>query len=396
MSDLFAPVVGGLEGHVESLGASLASRGHEVSVVTQRLPGVADREQRDALDVRRIDGLSRLLAGRYVDASYRFHPPAPDPGQLLALARLLRELKPDVVHMHAWMAYSLLPLRRATDAAFVMTLHDYGLVCAKKTLVRDGARCPGPSRACLGCASRHYGRARGVALVGMLRASRVLHAGFDRLIAVSGRVREASFAGARGVPIDVIPNFLPDDLAERGRAEARPGFLPAADGYLLYAGALAAHKGVDVLVRAHARLVDAPPLVLIGRAELPLTSSDRVVVVPATERTQVMRAFQSCAVGCVPSTWDEPCPSVALEAMTAGAPVVASNVGGLPDLVPDGVAGLLVPPGDEIALAGALERVLADGRLHAALARGARSRALAYTASAVVPRIEQAYAEARR
>ena len=136
-----------------------------------------------------------------------------------------------------------------------------------------------------------------------------------------------------------------------------PSFLPAEDGFVLYVGALGRHKGVDVLVRAHERLgPSAPMLVLIGRPspDLPLASSDRVLVVPGAERADVLRAFARCAVGVVPSVWDEPCPTVALEAMSCGRPVVASRVGGLPDLVPDGVAGLLVPPRDDEALAGAL------------------------------------------
>jgi glycosyltransferase involved in cell wall biosynthesis len=73
--------------------------------------------------------------------------------------------------------------------------------------------------------------------------------------------------------------------------------------------------------------------------------------------------------------------------------VVASRVGGLPDLVPDGTAGLLVPPRDEIALAAALERVLGDAPLAARLGEGARVQARRYSAQVVVDRIEDAYAQ---
>ena len=80
--------------------------------------------------------------------------------------------------------------------------------------------------------------------------------------------------------------------------------------------------------------------------------------------------------------------------MSCGRPVVASRAGGLPDLVPDGVAGLLVPPGDEVALAGALARVLADAPLAERLGAGARVHAAGFGERVVVDRIEAAYERA--
>ncbi len=150
-------------------------------------------------------------------------------------------------------------------------------------------------------------------------------------------------------------------------------------------------------MRAHARLgPSAPRLVLIGRPtpELPLASSDRVLVVPGAARADVLRAFARCAIGVVPSVWDEPCPTVALEAMSCGRPVVASRVGGLPDLVPDGVAGLLVPPRDEAALADALARILGDAPLAARLGAGARAHVAGFTEQVVVDRVQEAYERA--
>jgi glycosyltransferase involved in cell wall biosynthesis len=86
---------------------------------------------------------------------------------------------------------------------------------------------------------------------------------------------------------------------------------------------------------------------------------------------------------------------VALEALACGVPVVASGVGGLSVLIEDGQSGLLVPPDSPAPLAAALRRVLADGALAAALADGARRRALRYAWAAVVAALWGVYGEVR-
>jgi glycosyltransferase involved in cell wall biosynthesis len=394
LTDLYRPVTGGLEGHVQALGQELRRRGNRVTVATFMQDGQPAYEEEDGVSVRRIDGWSAHLRRFYADPAFRFHPPAPDPGVARALRAIMSDVRPDVIHGHAWMLYSALPLALARRRAIVMTLHDYGLACAKKTLVRRDAPCPGPTLArCLRCAPEQYGAPVAAALVTALRLGRTLHGRVDRYLAVSSRVRERVMPYAAGRPIDVVPNFLADDVAATDR-EPRPSFLPPRDGFVLYVGELGRHKGVDVLVRAHEQLgPSAPDLVLIGRpaADLPLESSARVHVVPGAARADVLRSFARCAVAAVPSTWDEPCPTVALEAMSCGRPVIASRVGGLPDLVPDDVAGLLVPPRDSDALAAALRRVLTDATLADRLGAGALVQAQGFTGKVVVDRIELAY-----
>jgi glycosyltransferase involved in cell wall biosynthesis len=102
-----------------------------------------------------------------------------------------------------------------------------------------------------------------------------------------------------------------------------------------------------------------------------------------------MAAWAGCSVGAIPSIWPDPCPLVAIEAMAAGRPVVASATGGLTDLVLPDETGLLVPPGDAQALGGALRALLVDREQRDRLGTAARARAPLFTASAVIPRIER-------
>ena len=92
----------------------------------------------------------------------------------------------------------------------------------------------------------------------------------------------------------------------------------------------------------------------------------------------LLAAYARCDVCVVPAIWPEPFGIVAVEAMAAGRPVVASAVGGLASTVVDGETGLLVPPGDPAALAAALERLLDDRALAARLGASGRDRARWY------------------
>jgi glycosyltransferase involved in cell wall biosynthesis len=98
----------------------------------------------------------------------------------------------------------------------------------------------------------------------------------------------------------------------------------------------------------------------------------------------------------VPSIVLDACPTVVLEAMAAGRPVVASSSGGIVDLVEDGVTGTLVPPGDVVALARALTSMIEDPAMAMAMGRNGLERVRAYTASAIASQVESVYREAVR
>jgi glycosyltransferase involved in cell wall biosynthesis len=76
----------------------------------------------------------------------------------------------------------------------------------------------------------------------------------------------------------------------------------------------------------------------------------------------------------VPSVWEDAFPSAVLEPMSRGIPVIASDVGGIPEMIEDGVSGLLVPPGDEERLAGAIDQLLSDPERRLRIGTAARRR----------------------
>jgi glycosyltransferase involved in cell wall biosynthesis len=379
------------------LARELAKRGHDIDVVALAGPGGSQTEMDGNIVVHRIEGWNRMLRRFYVDPHRPFHPTLPDPGVVQSLRALIKERQPEVAHVHSWMLHSFLPILPTPQTRLVVTMHEYGLICPKGTFVYHDGVCTGPKVSkCVTCASGQYGVIRSTALTTGLAAMRPLRNRVDRYIAVSSAVAKACtpLIGQAQRPIDVIPPFLYDESFLTEDA-GRPAFVPALDDYVMFAGALGPHKGIDVLLDAWAGLEADVPLVIIGlrRHDTPREFPDGVIVVENIAHEDVLRAWRHCAFAVVPSRWPDPCPLVALEAMAVGKPVIASAVGGLPDLVEDHRSGLLVPPGDSDALRSGILRLWADPALRSEMGDAGRQRAASYSAKAVLPRIEKVYQE---
>jgi glycosyltransferase involved in cell wall biosynthesis len=322
----------------------------------------------------------------------------PDPELTLGLSRIVRAERPDVVHSHNWIVNSALPLRLRTRAGMVLTLHDYSHVCAVKRLMHQGSVCSGPGLLkCLRCAGHHYGPLPGaVTALSTMPARRLKDRSLDAIIAVSTAVAEGNRLDAARVPFKVIPNFIPDQLwagaSDPLALQAGPAELPS-EPFLLFVGDLNREKGLHVLLDAYARLPQRPPLVMMGRRceDTPAALPEGARILTDCPHELVMHAFRRCHAAVAPSVWPDPCPTVVLEAMAAGCPLVTTPVGGIRDMVVDLESGLMVAPGDAGQLFGALQRLLDDKALATRLGQEARRRAKPFTASQVVPRIEDMY-----
>ncbi len=393
LSELYPPYIGGSEQHVRNLSRALVERGHEVSVATVG-PGQPTTTDEDGMRVHRLRSAIQR-ASALLPSGRPYLPPFPDPAVAWALRAIVARERPELVHAHNWMVHSFLPLKRRSGAKLVLTLHDYGVMCAKRSLLYRDRECSGPALAkCLRCAAANYGAGRGTVItLANSTMRRPLLRAVDMFVPVSAAVARGNELERQRVPFEVIPNFAPDGVADATDAR-HPALAGLPDQpFWLYVGALSRHKGVPVLLEAYRQVADAPPLVLIGRpsADGPQIVPPDVVVLHDLPHAAVMAAWRRSSVGFVPSLFPDPCPTVAIEAMACGVPLIASHTGGLPDLVADGESGVLTAPGDVAALTGAMRRMLERPDQRAAMADAARRRAPEFMASAVVTRLEALY-----
>jgi glycosyltransferase involved in cell wall biosynthesis len=394
LAQSYAPVVGGEERIVEDLSVELARRGHDVAVATLRQPAGEPPVAVAGVEIHLLDGSLPHLPGISVDPERQYAPPGPDPLTVHGLHGVLADFRPDVVHGHNWLADSYLPLDRSSGPAFVLSLHDYSLVCATKRFFYRGGVCTGPeARKCLAHSVAHYGAAKGaMTAAGAAASGRWLRRRVDMFLPVSEAVRDLSGLGP-GEPHRVIPNFvgeLPEAPADQDRLRELPP-----EPFLLYFGDVTKDKGVAALVEAYDGMADAPPLVLIGRQLIDdLPRLPGLHQLPPLPHALAIEAVRRSAFVVVPSLLPESFGIVALEAAAAGKPTVASNIGGLRDIVVDGETGLLFEAGNVGALRTALERLCRDGALRERMGEAASRQARRFAPEAVVPEFEAAYREA--
>jgi glycosyltransferase involved in cell wall biosynthesis len=179
-------------------------------------------------------------------------------------------------------------------------------------------------------------------------------------------------------PAATFPAFV--DL--EAFTDTAPVPLPA-EPSALFIGVLERYKAVDVLVEAWRRVSPPATLRLVGAGPLQplveeLARDARVTWTPKLDQEEIVRALDAATVLLLPSR-SEGLPRVAIEALCRGRPVIGSRSGGTPDIVRDGVNGLLVDAEDVDALARAIERVLSDHELAERLAAGARASAREWT-----------------
>jgi glycosyltransferase involved in cell wall biosynthesis len=273
---------------------------------------------------------------------------------------LIRRSKAEIVHCHnlfPLLSPAVLRAASGEGAAVVMTLHNYRLLCLPATFIRDGRVCedclgrtpwPGVVHACYRDST--LGSA---ALATSLSLHNAFHT-FDRVtkyLAVSDFVRRKYVeAGWPDDRIEVKSNFAWKSPRREG-----PG------RYFLYLGRLSPEKGVATLLsawrRSSARLLvvgDGPAAGAL-KADPPPNVEFRPTVLPA----EVPALIREARALLLPSVCYEAQPRVILEAFAAGVPVLASDLGALPEAVPPD-SGLLAPPGDADAWSDAVERLLDD------------------------------------
>ena len=342
-TDGFWPRIGGIETLVYRLALAQRAEGHEVRVMTQRDGAALPAEDSyDGIAIHRLSFTAALREGNVAT--------------IRAIAReaatRLQQFEPDVVHVHVsghlpW----LYLLAGKSGRATVATLH-----------------VPWANL--------------GEALPPSISARLVQSA--DAVMAVSEATRLDWCGHVAGLRerVRVVTNGVPPPaIAPTPLADAR--------GTILCLGRLDRMKGFDVALQAFTRVVqrdstaqlaivgDGPERGALERLAAEMGLRDHVAFRGWVAPEAVAAVINEAAMVLVPSRWEEPFGLVAVEAAWMGRPVIASRVGGLAEVVVDDETGLLVPSGDVIALAHAIESLRHDPVRAARLGVRARQRAAA-------------------
>jgi len=314
------------------------------------------------------------------------------------LRRFAERVRPDVAHVHnTWYALSPSVLAALTDAdvPVVMTLHNYRLLCANAQLFRNG----GPCQDCVGSHPWHgvwhrcyHGSALASAAASATIALNRQRSTWERHVALFLTMTEFSKQRfvAGGLPDERIW-VKPHSVADPGRRPA----LPSTSRAILYVGRLSAEKGLPVLIDAMADLREADlELLVIGdgpeRSALERRAGPGVRFIGRLEPAQVRDQMLRARALAFPSVWFETFGMSVVEAMAAGLPVIASDLGGTREIVGDR-AGRLVPPGDVATWRVTLRGLTDSAFVERAGAAGRQRWELRFSPEAVLPMLEEAY-----
>jgi len=313
------------------------------------------------------------------------------------LRAIIEQQRPDIAHVHnTW--YALSPSVLATLASagvpVVATLHNYRLLCVNAQLFRDG----GPCEDCVGSHPWHgvqHRCYRGSSLASTAAAATITlnrrRGTWDRSVAVY--LTMTQFSKRRfvvgGLPEDRI-QVKPHAVADPGRRTGPP----SASRTILYVGRLSREKGVAVLFDALAGVEWDLDLLVIGdgpeRTALERRAGPRVRFAGRLEPHEVRHEMAKARALAFPSLCYETFGMTMVEAMAAGLPVVASDLGGTPEILGDRT-GRLVAPGDVAGWTEALRQLADPAFVDAAGVAGRRRWSERFSPAAVLPVLEDAY-----
>jgi glycosyltransferase involved in cell wall biosynthesis len=314
------------------------------------------------------------------------------------LAHRAREMDVDVLHLHC--AVREMP----TGVPVVRTVHTHSPYCPSqgRFLKRSGSPCD-RNYSLLGCLWGHAvdrcGSVRPAALgrnFATVRAERRALATIPTIVVSDFLKQQMVRAGYPTERIEVIPLPAP---------EAKPYVQSPRDGPVrfVFLGRMIPHKGVDWLLRAATRVRADMRIELAGTGNQEpeyralakkLGLDGRVQFHGWLEGQSVEDLLRGARALVFPSLWHEPAGLVAFEAMTHGRAVIGSRVGGMAEMIAEGVNGLLVEPGDVDGLAGAIDRLAGDWELARRLGEaGRRIAAERYTMDAHLDRLTGLYGQ---
>ncbi len=355
-SDYFYPKIGGITTHLEGLARALEERGHEVVIITKKAK-FDDRQH--GLNVIRVNSIfktSRVL----------------DIPQTSELERKIKEFKPDIIHgHHAFSPISLLSIAigKKLGIKTVLTNHSIQFLYDYDYLWKPASHILFPYREYINNA--------------------------DEIIAVSNAAAKfiSHFTSKK---VEVIGNAI-------NVSEFSPEIKTFDGKSVLFVGRFTYRKGIHILLEAFQKVkreVEDAHLTLVGSGYFSsiidlliktLGLSRSVSVMEKVKKEKLIEIYRHSHVFVLPSLYGESFGIVILEAMASKTPVVASDDGGIKELIENGKTGFLVKKGDAEELAEKIVELLSDQDLSEKISTAAFCEVKKYDWKNIVKKIESIY-----
>ena len=387
---------------VEQLCSSLSENGNSVSRFSR-----SSRE----IPEKWLGGLQAFCSGVY------------NPFARVAFGRFLEKHRPDVVHIHnlfPFISPAIIPECARRKVPVVLTLHNFRFICPNALLLREGDTCHdcvgGKEWRCvLHNCERSFLKSLGYAMrTAFARKSGLVIKHVDRFICLTNFQRDIH-VGA-GFPEDrmvVIPNPAPPkgdvvgksaaglcgkvEVTGDGVARAKNLGGDRCDGYVGYVGRVSPEKDVPALLDA-ARMMPTVEFKIAGdywrMPQLVEEAPPNVEFLGHLDKTRLEEFFGGMRVFAFATRCYENFPTVLLEAMSAGIPIVCTRIGGLAEIVVDEQCGLLYKVGDSVDLAAKIQRLWGDAGLRKRLvASGLEKVTMEYGVGRVYEQLMGVYEE---
>jgi glycosyltransferase involved in cell wall biosynthesis len=412
-------VVGGGEYAASLTGETLAKRGFDIDVLTTHpsspgpfvsnsMTSIPIHEVKNRVHIHRILGVrtpklgSVKLFAFYVHELFFLQ-------SLFSIVTFVGAAKPDVIHaMNIDSIPASVVAGKITGIPVVATINYHSVTCPKGTRL-DAKRKICEFKCSFSSAKICFRGWRGSLFLESLLWSFILRTCIkevNKIIAISKYVKATLIQqGISPMKIEVIPEIA-DTVLFRKRVDIEAArkeldlFPP--DKVLLYAGAVFDfRKGSEALLKAMARIVKTVPnakLVITGTVpnkEMKIIEESglkkNVVVTGFLPRNRLPSIYAAADIIVFPSVWPEPFGLVLTEAMSMEKPIVASRVGGITDIVQNGVNGLLTEPNDVEGLTTSIISLLNDAKLAKRLSEGGKVSVKRYREDAVLKKLTTVY-----
>jgi glycosyltransferase involved in cell wall biosynthesis len=356
VNDFYTPfLVGGAESAVRSLALGFKEHGHTVFVITSHISGTDSVQIIEGINVYRIGNFPAFQRSLCLASGTT---PMRSPRKMVnEFEELLQQVSPDVIHFHnVWLLGP--ELLKVSGYRKGVTFHDYWPFCLRRSLIRvNGKPCTRPEKiSCRLCQLRAPATLKGLDILHTDQRQREIETALAtcHFFTAPSQFAAQQISHFNRLKVQVIHNCItPVEI---------PLDQPVDNPYVLFASRGTHVKGYDLMLKAFSR-TDMKQYHLKIASNVPASNLPNVEVLGWQGPENIAKLISQATCVVVPSLWPENSPMVILEALNYGTPVLASRIGGIPELILEGDTGLLFEAGDMGSMIVAIKRCCKDKNL---------------------------------